>query len=147
MKKALNNIGILLILFVVLLTVAACSKETPDTKENPVSKEYPVTVEASVVKVLPDDEKGAKHQRFLIHIDKVLENPKSVSIDTNRNVLVALRYGDKNGIPERLRLEHAIGKHMELKGMYVPKDGNQDPVLHFTHHPVGYVKFDNHIYR
>jgi hypothetical protein len=141
MKKILDKIFMLLTLFFVLFTVAACSKDTTD------SKEYPVTVEATVVKVLPDDEKGAKHQRFLIHIDKVLENPKSVPVDTKGNVLVALRYGDKDGIPERLHLEHAIGKHMELKGMYVPNDGDKDPVLHFTHHPVGYVKFDNHVYR
>jgi hypothetical protein len=142
-----------------LLTIPGCSQPQQEQAgtQHPVQEqqdstqgqnEYPITVTATVVQVLPDDTNGAKHQRMYVHIDRILDNPKHIPVDKNQNVFVAIRYGDKDGLQHRLsQLDHGKGIHLELKGMYVPKQGDNRPVLHFTHHPTGYVKVGDQVYQ
>lgn len=91
------------------------------------------------------DHKGALHQHFFIDIENVLdggENP------VEKKVFVAARYGDKSGLKEPVR-DLAPGNPIVLRGKYIPTDeayktGDNPgfPVLHFTHHPVGYIIYN-----
>ncbi|GAX90198.1 hypothetical protein [Effusibacillus lacus] len=117
-------------------------------------KEYLVTVEGTVMKVLADDtdRRGGMHQRLLIKITKVLDNPEDADVDTQHNVLVTMRFGDRDGFPERLGVfDKADGKRIEIRGKYIPAENNmgnrKQAVIHFTHKPIGYVRLNNKTYR
>jgi hypothetical protein len=70
-------------------------------------------------------------------------------------VFVALRFGDRDGLNHPIRGLHP-GQPIELQGEYIdsghayPTQDNEGhpplPVLHFTHHPVGYVVYDGQRY-
>jgi hypothetical protein len=117
-------------------------------------REFLVTVAATIVKILPDDtdQRGGKHQRLFVRVTNVLENTGRVMVETRRDILIAIRYGDATGLSQRLKiLDSGIGKQVELRGKYIPKEhlfGNKDhDVLHYTHKPIGYVRIANKIYR
>ena len=93
-----------------------------------------VTVSGSgtVVKLLGDDTKGARHQRFLLAVDGL---PQGSTVLVAHNIDIARRV-------EPLRR----GNRIEFRGEYVwnPKGG----ILHWTHrdpsghHPPGWLKRD-----
>ncbi|MFC4770328.1 hypothetical protein [Effusibacillus consociatus] len=146
-----NGWVLLLLTVVVLVVLVAC---TPAVKEKKEQKEYVVTVEGTIMKVLEDDTdtKGGKHQRLFVRVNKVLDNPEDVRIERKEDIFVAIRYGDKDGFPQRLKeLDKGEGKRIEIRGRYIPKEqavGNEKKsVLHFTHKPVGYIRFDNKTHR
>lgn len=92
------------------------------------------------------DHKGAMHQHFYINITKVLEGDESL-VDNN-TVFVAVHYGDSQGIREEIPGLTA-GQPIDIKGKFIPAakayrtdDNPCFPVLHFTHHPVGYVIYN-----
>jgi predicted transcriptional regulator len=85
-----------------------------------------------VKKLLPDDTKGAKHQRFL------------VSISPEQTLLFAHNIDLAPRVPNL-----DVGDHLQFKGEYIynPKGG----IMHWTHHDPGgkqggWIKVNGHIY-
>lgn len=85
-----------------------------------------------VIKLLPDDNKGARHQRFLVRI-----NPQQT-----------LLFAHNMDLAPRI---HAlqVGDHIQFKGEYIynPKGG----VMHWTHHDPqgkqgGWIKLNGQTY-
>lgn len=117
-----------------------------DPPQNHVDNHNVITVSASVapefIHCLPDH-KGRMHQHFYVIINSVLEGDKAL-VDNN-TVFVAAHYGDEAGMPEPIP-DIQPGNPIVIKGKFVPgreaykSDDNPGyPVLHFTHHPVGYI--------
>lgn len=112
-----------------------------------------VTVSATVtpefIHVLPDL-KGTMHQHFYISINEVLEGDKKL-IDNN-TVFVAVHYGDEDGLKDPVP-NLQPGRPIVIKGKFVPtsqayrSDDNPGyPVLHYTHHPIGYIVYEGTTY-
>ena len=100
----------------------------------------------------PDDtdKNGGKHYRLRIAVSKILKDDPDVTKDlknaksTGRDVFVAIRFGDSMGILEPVKgLDKGVTLH--LKGEWITKDkaqshgGAKMSVLHFTHHPLGFI--------
>jgi len=100
----------------------------------------------------PDDldSAGGKHYRLRLQVIKVLANAPAVSTDvkdaqtTGRDIFVAIRFGDAMGIQEKIK-GLTVNAHLHLKGEWITKEkaqshgGEKISVLHFTHHPVGFI--------
>lgn len=91
------------------------------------------------------DHKGIFHQHFFVNIKQVLEGNKVIVED--KMTFVAVHYGDSEGIAEPLP-DLFPGKKITIRGKYIPSDEAYQtadnpglPVLHFTHHPLGYIKY------
>ena len=92
-----------------------------------------VSVQGTVVKILPDDNKGSRHQRFIIRLDD------------NLTILVAHNIDLAPRVPLKTR------ETIHIHGQY---EWNQKGgVLHWTHHDprnqheAGWIKFRNQIYQ
>lgn len=90
---------------------------------------------------------GAAHQHLLVRDIRVLEVEGASPAEIDEFAFVAIHYGDREGlrtpIPDLLATES-----IELQGQYIPKNqaypssGNPGyAVIHFTHHPVGFVVY------
>ena len=111
-----------------------------------------VEVKATVAVVEQDDldVNGGKHKRLRITIDQVLVGDPDVAddmdaaVDSRRDVILAIRFGDAMGIREDIEgLEK--GKSLHLRGEWITREraqshgGERMSVLHFTHHPLGFT--------
>lgn len=100
-----------------------------------------------------DDTDGDQHVRLLITVTELLEGSTVVNDDVERvlnageDVFVAIRIGDSMGITQEI-LGLDAGAGLNLKGEWIPKaratahGGRAMSVLHFTHHPVGFIYVD-----
>ncbi len=89
---------------------------------------------------------GAEHQHIWIDALTALDG----GADYPGNVFVAIRV-TQGGIGEDIPFQN--GDPVELQGMFIPADEADPgadnpglPVLHFTHRPVGFVKYDDETY-
>lgn len=109
-----------------------------------------VEVSAKLHKREPDDTDGDQHVRLRITVTELIEGNPSVNADVERvldsgeDVFVAIRIGDSMGITEPIQgLVAGVG--LNLKGEWIPKEraqshgGEPMSVLHFTHHPLGFI--------
>ena len=92
------------------------------------------------------DHKGKEHQHFYIYLEEIQEGDASLVDDTT--IFVAVHYGDAEGIAEPIPNLNP-GQPIIIKGKFVParqayktEDNPGFPVLHFTHHPIGYIIYD-----
>lgn len=98
------------------------------------SSDLQVSGEGVVVKILPDDEKGSRHQRF------VLEMSSGLTILVAHNIDLAPRIGTLK-----------VGDRVEFNGEY--EWTSQGGVIHWTHHDPkgrhkwGWLKHDDELYR
>ncbi len=125
---------------------------------HPLSLHAPVVhVKAQITKVLPDAKaKGAMHHHLFVQITDLLQirGADSSIIDMQKETFVAIRYGDHLGIKQPIP-DLAVGQPIELQGEYVdenhvyltPDNREGDPVIHFTHSPVGYVIYEGKEYQ
>ncbi|MGV1756985.1 hypothetical protein ACQZ6F_04130 [Rhizobium sp. A22-96] len=97
----------------------------------------------------PDNHHGANHQHFTVTISAVLKFDGGDEDINGQTVFVAVRFGDDEGLDHEIP-DLKAGEPIELQGEYIPiasaypTDDNSNPVLpvlHFTHHPVGYVMY------
>jgi hypothetical protein len=117
---------------------------------HPLSLKAPIVHVKGIIKRVEEDGESASgmHQHLLVNQIVVIDikggtNPSIVS----NEAFVAIRYGDAEGIPDRIAY-FAEGQPIELQGEYVDENhahkgiGNPgDPVIHFTHHPLGFVVY------
>jgi hypothetical protein len=101
-----------------------------------------------VARVFPDryDHDGAEHQHIWIDHVQALDGGE----DYDGDVFVAIRITE-GGIGRDIPFE--VGRPVEIQGDWIPADGarpGQDdpglPVLHFTHRPVGFVRYEGVLY-
>jgi endonuclease G len=109
-----------------------------------------VEVEAKVARVFADDLSGAKHQQFTviptrwISGDAGAQPEIAAAIAASAEARVAVRFGDSMGIADRIP-GIRTNVELKLKGEWISaRDaydvGGEDlPVLHFTHDPLGFV--------
>ena len=134
---------------------ASASAVTPTGAEKKTrSKPQPrqrkvVEIEAEVARVFADDLSGAKHQQFTIVPTKWVAGTEAKSEveaakTSKTQVRVAVRFGDSRGLPDRIP---GIRQNVKLKlqGEWISAQdafdvGGEDiPVLHFTHDPIGWI--------
>jgi endonuclease G, mitochondrial len=128
---------------------AAEAKKRPRRNSPKARKRKVVEIEARVARVFADDLSGSKHQQFTIVPTKwVAGNEAKTEVerakDEDTEVRVAVRFGDSQGIADRIR---GIRRDVELrlKGEWITAQdaydvGGEDlPVLHFTHDPLGFI--------
>jgi len=100
----------------------------------------------------PDDSDpaGGRHVRLRVKVKKIVKNDPDVKKDvddakaTARDVFVAIRIGDAQGIQEKIN-GLKTGAELHLKGEWITREkaqahgGEKMSVLHFTHHPLGFI--------
>ncbi|MDD5034010.1 MAG: hypothetical protein PHE55_04565 [Methylococcaceae bacterium] len=103
----------------------------------------------------PAHHHGANHQHFTVKVSQQVflrgSNKNSIEGET---VFVAVRFGDNEGLDAEIP-GLAVGQEIELQGEYIDSDNayptpdNENPVLpviHFTHHPVGFIEYQGEHY-
>jgi hypothetical protein len=105
-------------------------------------------INATVSRVFPDrySHDGAEHQHIWVDQVQALDGGN----DYAGNVFVAIRITE-GGVGQDIPFED--GTPVEMQGDWIPADeataGEDDPglpVLHFTHRPVGFVRYDGKEY-
>ena len=111
-----------------------------------------VDVDAEIIEKQKGDTnpKDGFHYHLKVKVTKVYLTDPDVDADLEAHlangtpVFVSIRWGDRMGIPDRIEgLDQ--GTTVGLKGEYITADrayahgGEKLSVLHFTHHPLGYV--------
>ena len=109
-----------------------------------------VEVAATLKRREGNDTSGAQHIQLLITLTRLIQGNPAVDADIRRvladgeDVFVAIRTGDSEGIAQPIQgLVAGVG--LDLKGEWIPRDqagaagGEHISVLHFTHHPVGFI--------
>lgn len=113
-----------------------------------------VTVAGKIAEVNPDDQdtEGVLHQIFTVRVDKVLEDRQNSGVAAGQVVTIAIRYGDGAGMREPIP-GLAEGAPIEVCGVYVraedayaQPDGERNPVIHFTHRPLGWIEYHGQRY-
>lgn len=110
-----------------------------------------VEVEA-IVREYPGTESSgrASHQHIIVAIQAVIEGDPDVErdlrrvVEGNERVFVSVRYGDRMGLAEPVP-GIDVGEKLHIRGEWIPREkayahgGERVSVLHFTHHPLGYI--------
>jgi hypothetical protein len=91
--------------------------------------EHTVELEGTITRIEPTDFYGAEHQKFDVE-------------SHGSTYLIIIRFGDKMGLKEPIPIK--IGDNVEVKGKLIEVD--DEPAIHFTHHPVGFIKVNGHMY-
>jgi hypothetical protein len=106
----------------------------------------------------PDHHHGANHQHLNIVVKEVISlegadfAPETL---VGTEIFVAVRFGDNIGLDSEvpgLEVDQPIeiqGEYISSAEAYKTQDNSGTPplaVLHFTHHPVGYVSYQGQYY-
>lgn len=128
---------------------------SPDVLRHTHPRAVPVTVNAAITELDPDHVagNGARHQILTVRITQVVSDPQHAGVAVGEELNVAIRCGDAEGLPSAIP-GLAVGQPIALKGDYIPAsaaypeaDGEHNAVLHWTHHPVGWVEYQGHHYQ
>ena len=109
-------------------------------------------VKATLTRREPDDTDaaGGRHYHLIVqilsadHPDSRVQADIQDCIATRRAVFVAIRFGDNLGIQVPVQ-GLTDGAALHLKGEWITRDqaqshgGEKLSVLHFTHHPIGFI--------
>jgi hypothetical protein len=113
--------------------------------------QYPIIHVQAVIEQVEESKHG--HQHLLINQIQILDIENGDPSTVTDEIFVAIRYGDGNGLPEPIPGLEA-GQPIELQGVYIPadeaypsEDNPGDPVIHFTHHPLGFVIYQGKLYK
>lgn len=125
-----------------------------DFHKHPISLHAPVVHVKAVIKTVEQeaDVHGVAHYHLLVNQIQVLSIEGGDASMVSDEAFCAIRYGDSEGISKPIPGLKA-GNPIELQGEYIDKNhiyptvGNPgDPVIHFTHHPVGFVVYEGQRY-
>ncbi|WP_018132241.1 hypothetical protein [Effusibacillus pohliae] len=115
--------------------------------QHPLALHGPIVHIKSVIKTVEEDVRvqGVAHHHLLIHQTAVFDVRGGDPSIVKDEIFCSIRYGDSWGLNGPIP-DLQAGQVIELQGEYIDKNhaypsvGNPgDPVLHFTHHPVGFV--------
>ncbi len=108
-------------------------------------------VNASILEHQPDYTDGDKHLHLKIQVDEIVDASRMILKDVEKckddglPVFVSVRYGDKMGISGTIEEGLEEGNALHLRGEWIPAEnayshgGEKMSVLHFTHHPIGFI--------
>jgi endonuclease G len=109
-----------------------------------------VAVSAKLREREADGTGQSEHVRLLITVTELLEGNPAVNADVERvldsgdDVFLAVRIGDSMGITKPI-VGLVAGAGLKVQGEWIPRDeaqahgGRPMSVLHFTHHPLGFI--------
>lgn len=108
-----------------------------------------VRVLGNIEKLYPssDHHNGANHQHLILN-NITLEYsegfPQGMTISDR--IFVAIRFGDNEGLVDPVpfvegQMTRMQGEYIDAADAYATADNPGLSVLHFTHHPVGFVEF------
>jgi endonuclease G, mitochondrial len=110
-----------------------------------------VEIAVSVVKYLGIDNKGGdSHQQMYLNVTAALQDDPDIHddlqrvIDGKEEVFLSVRFGDRMGLPQPVPGIKA-GSELRVRGEWITKDkayahgGKKLSVIHFTHHPLGFI--------
>jgi hypothetical protein len=108
-----------------------------------------VTVHGVITEIDPEtrNHNGGRHQIFSVQIDRVIRHTASAPVKVGQTVNVAIRFGDGQGLPDPvpgLALGEPItlcGAYVKFEAAYPEEDGDRHAVIHYTHHPIGWVEY------
>ena len=109
-----------------------------------------VEVQAKIEQFFGDQH---EHYQFYVNITKIetMSNDQEIDADmdqclkNNSKVFLAVRYGDNEGLSQPIHEKLEPGVMLHLQGQWITAekayahDGEKTSVLHFTHHPVGFI--------
>ncbi|MDB5085670.1 MAG: kumamolysin-As precursor-like protein [Bacilli bacterium] len=133
----------------------AGQKDSVPTGSSVGSAQHPVVHLQAVIKQVELDQNihGVHHHHLLIESIHLLKTQGTVPQNLGNEVFIAIRYGDHLGLPGPIPGLKA-GQQIELQGEYIDKNhvypsiGNPgDPVIHYTHHPIGFVIYEGNKYQ
>jgi hypothetical protein len=130
-----------------MLTLAHHSH--PNSAKGPL-----VHVKGKIAAVLNNDDNvdGGKHQHFQLLVEETISIKGGHGKINGQTLFVAVRFGDAQGLANPIPNLKA-GSPIEAQGEYIdamrarPGTDNKNPVLpvlHFTHHPIGFITYDGH---
>lgn len=114
-----------------------------------------VTVVGLITEIDPDrrSASGARHQIFSVRVDEIRSDAGRSGVSVGEVVNVAVRYGDATGLANPVP-RMAVGQEISLCGSYIvlqsaypEADGDRNAVIHYTHHPVGWVEYQGRLYQ
>lgn len=151
-QKWIHKLYWLLLITSCLLGLAGCVVDNQADTETQVSagqKRHVAHVTASI-KQVEGTVKG--HQHLIVDHIHVIDTQNMPAAEVESEAFVAIRYGDSLGLTNPIS-DLKPGTEIELQGEYIDRkhagksrDNPGDPVLHFTHHPLGYVVYKGHKY-
>ncbi|GAC1396759.1 MAG: hypothetical protein NVS3B17_17250 [Vulcanimicrobiaceae bacterium] len=108
-----------------------------------------VRVVATVSEIFPSPgfHHGANHQHLVIAVESVESiggMPQARKVDDS--MFVAIRFGDDAGLADSVPFEvgaraRVQGEYVDAMAAYPTQDNPGLAVLHFTHHPAGFVQY------
>lgn len=130
----------------------------PEALRDAMHKERDIVEVTGTIQVRePDDSDGDKHYRLRIVIRECKQSDPDIDADLQRcikdqaQVFIAIRYGDSLGVQGEIPgLD--VGASLRLRGEWIPRErayshgGEPMSVLHFTHHPIGFICTDQGCY-
>lgn len=127
----------------------------PSDSELARSPRSAVAVAGVITEIDPDrrNSQGARHQIFSVRVDEVRSDAGHAGIFVGEVVNVAVRYGDAIGLTSPvpgLAVGQAIalcGAYIVVASAYAEPDGDKNAVIHYTHHPVGWVEYQGQHYQ
>ncbi|PSB56061.1 DNA/RNA non-specific endonuclease [Chamaesiphon polymorphus] len=110
-----------------------------------------VEIAVTVVEYLGiDNHGGDRHQQAILNVTKAIEGDPDVENDLKRvingseRVFLSVRFGDRLGLPTSVPgIEN--GSKLRVRGEWITQErayahgGEKLSVIHFTHHPIGFV--------
>jgi hypothetical protein len=100
-----------------------------------------IHIKGNIKKIFSSDLDGAEHLKFIVNDVQSMDGQKH----NLKEVFCAVRFGDSFGILTPFQIEE--GTEIELKGELVRDQEKKDEVLHYTHHPVGFVIYNGQEYK
>lgn len=95
----------------------------------------------------PENHHGANHQHLILNNIQV-EHTEGFpeGLEVSNEIFVAIRFGDNEGLVDPVpfiagELARLQGEYIDAANAYATEDNPGLSVLHFTHHPVGFVEF------
>ncbi len=95
----------------------------------------------------PENHHGANHQHLILdNIQVEYTEGMPEGLEVSSEIFVAIRFGDNEGLVDPIpfvegQLTRMQGEYINAAEAYATEDNPGLAVLHFTHHPVGFVEF------
>jgi hypothetical protein len=113
-----------------------------------------LTVSGTITEIDPNHRShmGATHQIFSIQVRQIVQDSDHSGVAIGDVINIAVRFGDRQSLAapiSGLQVGAAImlsGAYITASAAYGETDGEHNAVIHYTHHPIGWVEYHGHRY-